>query len=671
MTTAPPPAPNDLWDEVERNAWRPPDRLTPSEWAQRHRVLTRRQSSRPGPWDNANAPILKGFMDLCVRKGVRQVWALKAAQIGASEAVRNVLGYLAAQEPDPVLLVLPNNKDGRKIVAKRIIPLFEDTPCLAALSTGSTRDTKLESILLTNGFQLQLGTACSPSSLASDPFRVGIADETDKYPEFSGREASPIELIDVRTRTYKERALLIALSTPTTRAGPIFQGWSACTTKLWYYVPCPHCGAFQRLTFDRIRWEAFKDLPDDKARAARIRARSAAWYQCAKCDRRIEEAQKRPILLAGYWGPEDGSWKLFFDGREEGTFPEGDRFGLHMPAQYDLSTPFATIASDAVLAGKDPARLMHLRNSTLAEVFEQPISTPTVDVFSAKCQPDVDAGFTPAPAKVVPKWVSRLVMTVDTQKDHFWFTIRGWGYGYRSQRIHHGKVTSFAELDELFYRAYFPYEGNAYPPIRCHMLGIDSGGGKIGLDRSRTDEVYQYCLKDPLWIRPLKGASKPSDQPIRLRKVLYSPLNKSRNPYEVWLFLIDTGHFQDVLEGYTRNKTPVADPATGEVLEEDHWLLNDFNDPEYNAHLANMHKVRIGSCGLQEAWVPKTGGARVDLRDVEVYNVAMAHGPALCGALPSAEQMTRQLQLAQQAANRRPTGGITTPDGRPFLATQR
>jgi phage terminase large subunit GpA-like protein len=657
----------------ELRALRPIEQCLPSAWAQQNRVLTRRQSSRPGPWQNENAPPLKGLMDLCVRKTIREIWLVKAAQIGASEAIRNVLGHRAQREPDPALIVLPDEKVGRKIVGKRLLPLFEDTDCLKELMTGSRRDAKLTSILLINGFELGLAWAGSAASLASDPIRLAVLDEVDKFPEFTGREAAPVDLARVRLRTYTELhlSLLIALSTPTTRNGPITKGFEACSIKLWYFVPCPHCRTNQRLIFDRLKWEKFKEQPTDEARANLIRMRKAAWYQCAKCNGRIEEHHKKAALLAGYWGTLDGKWKLFFDGHEEGAFPEGDRVGVHLSALYDLSTSFAAIAAEAVEAGKNPEKLMHLRNSTLAEVFEQPVATPTVNLFASKCRPDPESDFVPPKAKLVPKWASRLLMTVDTQKDHFWFVIRAFGYRYRSQRIHHGKVQSFEDLKQLFDNAYFPYQDDAYPPIRCHMAGIDSGGTKVDVDRSRTDEVYQFCLTDPIRLKPLKGASKPSDQPIRLRKVIYSPANKARNPYEVWLFLIDPGYYQDLLAHYSTLTIPLVDEKTGELLgDEDFWQLNDVDDGEYNAHLANMHKVRLDARGFEERWVPKTEGARVDLRDCEVYQLAMAHGPANCGTLPSPQQMAEQLE-AQRQAQLRPPVGLRTPDGRPFIATQR
>jgi phage terminase large subunit GpA-like protein len=190
------------WLPSERAAWRPAERLLPAAWAERWRVLTRAQSARPGRWRNANAPYLAGLMDLCTRRGVEEITICKAAQVGVSEALRNLIGYMAHQQPDPLLLVLPDEQTGRRIVAQRILPLLRDTACLRDLFTPASRDVQLRHITLANGFTLRLGWSGSAASLAADPCRVVINDEVDKFQPWSGREADPISLGYARTQTY-------------------------------------------------------------------------------------------------------------------------------------------------------------------------------------------------------------------------------------------------------------------------------------------------------------------------------------------------------------------------------------------------------------------------------------------------------------------------------------
>ena len=667
------------FDAAERRALIPPERSTAWQWAAKYRYLTARQSLRcPGPWRDENQPILRGIMEIASRPSVREAWIKKSGQLGVSEAVRNVIGCRADQNPLSLLLVLPNEKKGREVVRTRIIPLFQDTRRLRALLTGRRLDFKLSAISLINGFDFRLAYAGSPTSLAADPIATVILDEVDKFEQPAGREADPVDLARTRLRTLEQqkRSLLIALSTPTTDDGPVAVESDRCPIKLHYYTPCPHCGAFQRLVFDRLHWEKFPDLIEANARGAAVKARHAAWFECEnpRCAEdfpdgagRILDVHKLPMLLKGYWGTPDGSWKLFFDGREEGVQPEGDKIAMHAPAMYDVAVPWSSIAAEFIAADGRPDRLQHFYNSTLAETFKLHSGpTATATIFSAKCRPDIETGFTPSPARIVPLWASRLLMTVDTQKDHFYFVIRAWGQRMRSQRIHHGRVASFAELEELFYRAHFPYPDGKYPPIRCYKVGIDSGGGTDDqTDANRTQQVYEWCNIDPIWRIPLKG-SRSFEERIKWRNVLYQPPKGQRSSFTVRLYLWDGSFYRDLLASYINSVLPVLDESTGEITDDvPQWELNDLNDEAYNHQMANVIKKRIRKGrGHVDVWATRTEGARHDYHDCEAEQIMMAHGPGECYALLTPAQLATQAAAVTAPIVR---GGIRMPDGRPFL----
>lgn len=588
--------------------WQPPRKISPSEWAARHRVLTRRQSARTGPWRNANSPHLIGLMDLCANRGIEELNIMKAGQVGASEAVRNVLGWIAHCEPDPVLLVLPNEKTGKKIVGKRIIPLFEDTPCLRELLTAQSRDVQLTQITLTNGFQLSLGWSGSPATLASDPIRVVINDEVDKFELWSGREADPISLAYVRTKTYEDRRLIINISTPTTRNGVITERFESCGIKLYYFVPCPHCGTYQRLTFDRVRYEKFGAETDD-IEADLIEENRAAWYECRHCSERITDLQKPKMVRQGVWATE--CQEIDADGTVHGEWPQSKRVGIHLSGLYPLWERFYEHAAEFVRSKSDPKKLMNFRNSWCGEPFEQRITRTKASVFEDKCK-------NAPPAGVVPKWAAALLATVDVQKDHFYFVIRAWGVNSRSQRVQHGILQTFEEVRQVCVDGVYQFEDKSAAPLRCSMLGIDSG--------YRTDEVYRFALTDPTRMKPLKG-DKPIPHPsgMRVSQVTYSPPDRRRSRYQVWVHQFDACFFKDRLHGYVHQKPAEVDVDSGEVLgQQERWLLNEENDPDYNRMMASEHKV-FDPKGRVEEWKPITSGAANHYWDCEVMQVVMAH----------------------------------------------
>jgi phage terminase large subunit GpA-like protein len=681
---------HQTWYDEERADWEPPEQINPAEWAERYRELSRRQSSRPGPWRNANQPAAVGLMVLAAHAGVRELWIKKSTQFGASEALRNVIGFYAHLDPSPILLVLPDEQSGRKVVRLRILPLFEDTPVLAALLTGDTADKKLTAISLSNGFDLSLGWAGSPASIATHPQRIVILDEVDKFPA-AAMQADPVAESRVRTQTYGDRSHLWALSSPSVPTGPIAKGYEDSPIKVAYYCPCPHCGATFQPRFASIRWEKYPELVTPAEKAGRIEARGAAWMECDACiaalaegeslpvERRILELHRRDMLGAGWWATGDQGWRIYADGREEGIKPEGIRVGMHIHGQIDLSVPLAKIAAQFVAANGRPDLLKDWLNTIQGEEFRDATATTTPNQFRDKCKPDPERGFTPEPDKIVPAWASRLVMTIDSQKDYFWYVIRAWGHGLRSQRIHHGRAKSFEELEDLYYNAWWHYTNDLFPPRRCRNdapLAIDSGGGFSGeyADASITDRVYSWCLKDPLWRIPIKGASKSFEEHIRWKDVTYTPPGQGRSPYNVRLHFLDPIFWRDLLASYIGGRVPIIDPGTGEVGEVDQWELNARNDEEYNAHLAAVHKVRKKrGRAFVEVWEPKPGSPRHDYHDLESYQIAWALGPAKCQMLPSPAQMAAMVEAAKQAATAAPAGpgGLKTRDGRPFLAIHR
>jgi phage terminase large subunit GpA-like protein len=685
-TSDPLPPPEQLWTDAERAAWAPPEELNTPEWAERNRELSRKQTSRPGPWHNDNQPALVGLMYLCSRPGVAELWAMKSGQFGASEGGRNAIGRTAQLDPSPFMLVLADEKSGRKIVRKRIIPLFEDTPVLRQLLTGNTRDKKLTSIALSNGFELSLAWAGSSSALASDPYKRVWLDEVDKYAA-AAQQADPVGEARVRLRTYRDtgESLLLATSTPSTSIGPIAVGFEDCPIKLHYFAPCPHCGTAQRLTFDRLKWDKFPELTDAKRRAARVKSREAAWMECVNpnCAKdhpagqgRILERHKRKMLIEGYWATDDQAWRIYFDCHEEGEKPEGDKVGMHIHALIDLSIKFWEVAAEFIEANGRPDKLKDFYNLTLGEPFKDPVAVVTSSIFRQKCVPDPETDFTPARQQLLQPWVSRILLTVDTQKDHFWFVLRGWGYGLRSHRIHHGRAGSFEELEDLFKREW-PYENDVFPPLPAFRLGIDSGGGveSKNRDANRTEQVYTWCNLQPMLRLALKGASKPLEAPgVRTRDRTYAPIDGRRPAFPIRLYLLDGAQFRDLLASQIRGTVQIVNHESGEVQEVQQWALNDFNDEEhYNRHLSNVIKSRVKSGRyFVDRYMPKTEGARHDLHDCETYQQALAQGMGLCVALPSLESMKRSHEQARKIAAVIPnTGGFRKPDGRPFFPSNR
>ncbi len=641
----------ELWDADEREAWQPPPDLKPSQWAEAYRSLPRGQSAIEGPWRNENAPHLRGIMDLAVSPGIVQLNVQKPAQYGASEALRNVLAYKADCEPDPAGLALPDREKGRQIVENRILPLFRMTPRLQRILPDRAHELKKGQVHLRNGFTLSLMWSGSPSSTASDPMQFVNCDEVNKFRQWSGVEADAVTLTEKRLRTFGDRRCQVNTLTPTHRYGRITQLMEGSDVQLDFQLPCPLCGAFQRMVFGRLKWKKPpKAKVKDKVAAAALvlRTPGAVWYECEACGKRIDESDKMKMARTGRWSSRDGSIP---DAEAVACWPAGTRLGMQGDPFGLLWFSWADIAAEFIRAEGDLAKTMDFYCQTLGMPFETQVARTDADFFSEKSRRAT------LPEGVLPRWAARVLATIDTQHDHFWAVVRAWGPEMRSQRVWHGRLESFDDLDRLCFQTPWPFEADAttgqplYAPLLVDLALIDSGGTRLEGERaSRTMQVYTWALLRQARVRAIKGASqsRPGMFVWRGKGWLDDELTR-KNPgaaaRHIDLTYLDTGHWADVM----------ADMASQGTRSEDKrpeiWHLNQRDDAEYNHHLAGVAKVITGrGSQMKEEWKPKQDGARIDLWDCEVYQAAAAW-LAQVQLLPPLEIYEQfRLEQAQSAA---------------------
>ncbi len=114
-----------------RRGMRPDADLTVSEWADAHRKLSSRASAEPGQYRTARTPYLREIMDaLSPRHAAQRISFMKAAQVGATEAGNNWVGFVIHHAPGPMLAVLPTVEMAKRTSRGRIDPLIEDSPAL-------------------------------------------------------------------------------------------------------------------------------------------------------------------------------------------------------------------------------------------------------------------------------------------------------------------------------------------------------------------------------------------------------------------------------------------------------------------------------------------------------------------------------------------------------------
>ena len=437
------------FESALRGGLTPDPPMSVSEWADRHRVLSQRAASEPGRYRIARTPYMQAIMDaLSPADPARRVVFMKAAQVGATEAGNNWIGFVVHQAPGPMLAVQPTVELAKRNSRQRIDPLIEESPVLRdRVKPSRSRDSgnTMLSKEFPGGILIMTG-ANSAVGLRSIPARYILLDEVDAYPASADEEGDPVTLAEARSLTFAHRRKVLLVSTPKIKGLSRIEREYEASDQRRYYVPCPHCGHSQWLEFERLRWE--KGKPETAA------------YHCKSCDEAIAEHHKTAMLAAGEW-------------RATGVAADPSTIGFHLSALY---SPVGWLSWEAIARawvaaqGSDEA-IRAFRNTILGETWVESGEAPD-------WQRLYDRRERWAPG-TVPAGGLFLTAGADIQKDRIEVDVWAWGRGLESWLIDHivieggpERAEPWAALDRLLSQVW-PHENGAAQGLA--KLAIDSG----------------------------------------------------------------------------------------------------------------------------------------------------------------------------------------------------
>ncbi len=548
----------------------PPEDLTISEWAEKYRMLDSKTSALPGPWKNSLTPYLVEVMDSLMDYETEEVVLCKASQLGGTEAILNILGYIIQQDPSPTMVVYPSDVLAESVAKNRIVPMLQASPVLREKYRDDDSK-KLE--LQFDGMYISLAGSNSPANLSSKAIRFLLLDEVDKYPGASRKEAEPISLARERTKTFANRKIFIT-STPTITNGHVWKSLQECDAEKHYFVPCPHCSKMIELKWSQVKF------PDGEGMSRDDRAEMAV-YVCPECGAMITDQHKVRMIRQGEWRT------------VRQNTPRHRKVGFWINSLYSPFVRFSDAVREFLASKDDPEKLQNFVNSWLSEPWEDTSLRTSADLVLERQ--------THLPELMVPRWAKLLTGGVDVQENCVYWTIRAWGNHITSQNIAHGQALSLGEVEKVMNLSY--QREDAGPPMIVSLALIDSG--------DNTDLVYDFCASNSEWAMPSKGNSGSMYTHYRISKV-----NKATSrAYGMDLVLIDTGKYKDMIAGRMRKK----------IEEKGSWTVYAGCDREYAEQVTAEHKVHVkrGSRTIQE-WVQKHSHGANHYLDCEVYAMAAA-----------------------------------------------
>jgi len=611
--------------ELEKSAYaafKPPKKLTLSEWADEYAYLSAESSAEGGRWHTL--PYQKAMMDAITDPKIEQVTVMKSARVGYSKILNHIIAYHIHQDPCGIMVVQPTIEDAAGYSKEEIAPMIRDTKVLTNLvSDAKTRDSN-NTILQKQfpGGVLSLVGANSARGFRRVSRRIVLFDETDGYPASAGTEGDQIKLGIARTQYFWNRKI-VAGSTPTIKDFSRIERLFDQSDQRRYYVPCCHCGHMQYLRWANMRWQDNDPL--------------TASYACEECGALIPHSKKR-------WMVERGEWRATQPGN-------GRHAGFHIWAAYSYSpnAEWSNLVEEFLLSKNDPEQLKTWINTTLGECWE--------DEYASKVGADglmERAAVEKYEKGVPPKEVLMLSLGCDVQDDRLSMSL--WGIGRNEEmylvdrKVIYGspaRADLWKQMDEVLMDKYKNEDG---VELKIDSAAIDTGG-------HFTQEVYQYVReRSHLGLIGIKGMGQKGKPPIG--KPTKVDINFSGKSLRKGVQLFPVG--VDTIKTTLHNRLKDAELGDGYI----HFYPTITTD--YFQELTAERQVLRYKHGYQERiWVKKSN-ARNEALDEMVYAYA-----AFCRFKQRYDRRTIWDQLEKKRNPEEPKQEVPLRSGRQKAAKKR
>jgi len=464
-------------------------------------------------------PHMKQILKLVDNPDCKKIVLCFGTQTGKSDTLASIAAYLTSYRNRRGLFVLPTQKMLDKVRETRLLPLFKNS----AVGFEYVKD---KNVFYFAGNFFSLALASSTGTMAEQTSTSWIIiDEHDEFNLDTGNKSDPVKLSGRRMQASQRKLLILACTPKHATAGYTYDHYTR-SKKFIEEIQCPLCGNwFVPEFYKHFKWPKEAELRD----LNEIEIHSLAWLECPFCLGKITDAMHFDIVT------KKKRWK---DLDPDFSIAE---CGFRVPSYLTPNKNFSSVAAEYLKSQNKPQELDDFNNSVLAKPVEPASARTSAEIDYSKLR-----GGYYCEKNDMPEDVFALTAGVDVSKKIIWFMLIGWatnnrkfviksegvlrGKGADSLEIAMDKVTDMCKMD-------FRYKRINFKPRFCGGL-IDSGYD--------TQQVYDYCLKNPLW-RPSKGVDQ--QKQVFVPSVVDKDKNFSKYK-DLPLILLNTGMLHSSLHEY-------------------------------------------------------------------------------------------------------------------------
>ena len=492
--------------------------------------------------------------------------------------------------------------------------------------------------------------------------RVLVVTETDGMDEAGGtsREADKIAQLEGRTRAYGSRKRVYLECTVSIAEGRTWREYQGGTASK-IYLPCPHCGEYVFPERDHLAgWQGA---------ATEVEASAEASYYCPACGEVWSEKERARANLGGmlvHRGQE-----IEPDGTIRGEAVETNTLGFRWSAPNNLFLTAGDVGVDewkAAQALDEDNAEKELRQFVWALPYEPPTEEDT------PLDPrQVRERFGGYPKGEIPTDSEFVTLGVDLGAKKSWWLGIAWRPGAAGHIFDYGQLT--IRSDELGVQRALLEALRAFH-VRIETGWLMEGGGRRVPDQVWVDSNYQtptvkrFCREVGFRWRPIlgRGASMfkmgQYKRPERTSKTvihLGEQYHVDRLPKErLYQPVLNADYWKSW--AHARLATPIGSDGAAMpgamTLYHDDGTQHDF----LSKHLTAEKPVR--EFVPDKGWVHKWVKTYRHNHWLDCTYIACAAGH-FCGVRLEREAEARPVPVARQSR------GMTTPDGRPYLVTER
>jgi len=486
----------------------PPPRLDVADWSNENRILSKLSGPEPGPYRWQRAPYQRKMLQVAGDPSVSRVVLKMAVQTGKTIVMENVVAYYIANDPSPILCVMPDNGEAKKWSQTKLEPMIADSPVLSELIKSSrARDsgnTQLKK-MFPGGYIMMVGSQ-SEAAFRMLSIRILMLDEVDAYPVDVEGVGDPIKLARGRLSNWWNKKEIMS-STPTIKDLSRIDEEFNKTDQQHFYIMCPHCKQFQLIEWKNMVYKN-KDGENDP---------SSARFACQFIEENIEDDEwlkdnhyyvkpdtdlnklRKTLKKCGKESSESKKGWMLEHGVWVEHVPEAVTPGFYLPSMYSPWVSWAELAEEWTEIRTNHERMVFI-NSRLAQAWENlDDRIEPHDLAERVEREEYDADIiqqTNIGPQLIqhgcPTGVGILTAGIDIQEQgegRIEIGIWGWGIGeewwHVMSTILRGDVKQddvWRQLAEFIRKITFPNVNGA--SVGCQAWCIDSG--------AMTDRVYRF-----------------------------------------------------------------------------------------------------------------------------------------------------------------------------------